>query len=116
MAYVERGVVKDKRTIWRLSIISDFFRAIVNFIRIFFLTMRKKQTTTGNMALVRNGMVDLVVVVAHMAAEVVVVVAVPVVLARFLTFDPMTTVLSLLVDPAAANKRTTFLPDDSLKK
>nr|AAP06860.1 hypothetical protein [Oryza sativa Japonica Group] len=39
MAYVERGVVKDKRTIWRLSIISDFFRAIVNFIRMFFLTM-----------------------------------------------------------------------------
>lgn len=33
------GVVKDKRTIWRLSIISDFFRAIVNFIRMFFLTM-----------------------------------------------------------------------------
>ncbi|XP_066389038.1 uncharacterized protein [Miscanthus floridulus] len=39
MAYVERGVVKDKRTIWRLSIISDFFRAIVNFIRIFFDTL-----------------------------------------------------------------------------
>ncbi|EEE58745.1 hypothetical protein OsJ_10234 [Oryza sativa Japonica Group] len=42
MAYVERGVVKDKRTIWRLSIISDFFRAIVNFIRMFFLTMFSK--------------------------------------------------------------------------
>ncbi|XP_066353669.1 uncharacterized protein [Miscanthus floridulus] len=39
MAYVERGVVKDKQTIWRLSIISDFFRAIVNFIRIFFDTL-----------------------------------------------------------------------------
>uniref|UniRef100_K4AJR5 Uncharacterized protein n=1 Tax=Setaria italica TaxID=4555 RepID=K4AJR5_SETIT len=35
----EEGVVKDKRTIWRLSIISDFFRAVVNFIRVFFLTM-----------------------------------------------------------------------------
>lgn len=58
---------------------------------------RKKQTTTGNMALVRNGMVDLVVVVAHMAAEVVVV-AVPVVLARFLTFDPMTTVCVQFLD------------------
>jgi hypothetical protein len=33
------GVVKDKRTIWRLSIISDFFQAVVNFIRMFFLTM-----------------------------------------------------------------------------
>ncbi|KAL5209695.1 hypothetical protein ABZP36_005318 [Zizania latifolia] len=33
------GVVKDKRTVWRLSIISDFFRAVVNFIRMFFLTM-----------------------------------------------------------------------------
>ncbi|AQL07826.1 hypothetical protein Zm00014a_028416 [Zea mays] len=39
MAYVERGVVKDKRTIWRLSIISDFFWAIVSFIRIFFDTL-----------------------------------------------------------------------------
>ncbi|VAI07473.1 unnamed protein product [Triticum turgidum subsp. durum] len=39
MAYVERGVVKGKRTIWRLSIIPDFFKAIVNFIRMFFLTM-----------------------------------------------------------------------------
>uniref|UniRef100_A0A453IFZ2 Uncharacterized protein n=1 Tax=Aegilops tauschii subsp. strangulata TaxID=200361 RepID=A0A453IFZ2_AEGTS len=39
MAYVERGVVKGKRTIWRLSIILDFFKAIVNFIRMFFLTM-----------------------------------------------------------------------------
>jgi Na+/alanine symporter len=33
------GVVKDKRTIWRLSIISNFFGAIVNFVRMFFLTM-----------------------------------------------------------------------------
>ncbi|XP_039786812.1 glycine-rich selenoprotein-like [Panicum virgatum] len=45
MAYVERGVVKDKRTIWRLSIISDFFRAVVNFIRIFFLTMFSVEKT-----------------------------------------------------------------------
>ncbi|EMS64583.1 hypothetical protein TRIUR3_22245 [Triticum urartu] len=34
-----KGVVKGKRTIWRLSIIPDFFKAIVNFIRMFFLTM-----------------------------------------------------------------------------
>ncbi|XP_062210681.1 uncharacterized protein LOC133912112 [Phragmites australis] len=45
MAYVERGVVKDKRTIWRLSIISDFFRAVVNFIRMFFLTMFSAEKT-----------------------------------------------------------------------
>ena len=181
------GVVKDKRTIWRLSIISDFFRAVVNFIRIFFQTMFsvsnntevpnvncklcicwihlnltnqniiivlgpfrwKKQTATGkDMVLVRNGMVDPVVVdAAPMAAEVAAAVealaaAVHVVLARYLTFDPMTTVciqlfpdyiilfhhcellfsnhqcsfqvLSLLVDPAVANKRTTILPDDCL--
>ncbi|XP_074581300.1 uncharacterized protein LOC141837829 [Curcuma longa] len=39
MAYVENGVVKSKRTIWRLSIISDFFWAIINFIKIFFGTL-----------------------------------------------------------------------------
>ncbi|XP_010926406.1 uncharacterized protein [Elaeis guineensis] len=39
MAYVENGVVKQKRTVWRLSIISDFFWAIVNFISVFFMTM-----------------------------------------------------------------------------
>lgn len=33
------GVVKGKRTIWRLSIIPDFFKAVLNFIRMFFLTM-----------------------------------------------------------------------------
>ena len=100
------------------------------------------------MVLVRNGMVDPVVVdAAPMAAEVAAAVealaaAVHVVLARYLTFDPMTTVciqlfpdyiilfhhcellfsnhqcsfqvLSLLVDPAVANKRTTILPDDCL--
>ncbi|KQK22448.1 hypothetical protein BRADI_1g67290v3 [Brachypodium distachyon] len=32
-------VVKGKRTIWRLSIIPDFFKAVLNFIRMFFLTM-----------------------------------------------------------------------------
>ncbi|KAJ1297840.1 hypothetical protein BS78_01G408400 [Paspalum vaginatum] len=45
MAYVERGVVKDKRTIWRLSIISDFFQAVVNFIRVFFLTLFSVEKT-----------------------------------------------------------------------
>ncbi|KAL5704259.1 hypothetical protein ACHQM5_022709 [Ranunculus cassubicifolius] len=39
MAYVENGVVKSTRTVWRLRTITDFFRAIVNFIRIFFATM-----------------------------------------------------------------------------
>ncbi|GJN08372.1 hypothetical protein PR202_ga26283 [Eleusine coracana subsp. coracana] len=38
-------VVKDKRTIWRLSIISDFFRAAVNFIRMFILTMFSAEKT-----------------------------------------------------------------------
>ncbi|CAJ1971847.1 unnamed protein product [Sphenostylis stenocarpa] len=39
MAYVERGVVKSKRSIWRLQTITDFFWAIVNFIGVFFTTM-----------------------------------------------------------------------------
>ncbi|XP_020591343.1 selenoprotein K [Phalaenopsis equestris] len=39
MAYVEKGVVKPKRTVWRLSIITDFFWAIFNFIGVFFTTM-----------------------------------------------------------------------------
>ncbi|ONK64674.1 uncharacterized protein A4U43_C07F28640 [Asparagus officinalis] len=39
MAYVEKGVVKSKRSIWRLSTIIDFFKAIVNFISVFFVTM-----------------------------------------------------------------------------
>ncbi|CAI9787036.1 unnamed protein product [Fraxinus pennsylvanica] len=39
MAYVERGVVKSKRSIWRLRTITDFFWAIVNFIGVFFTTM-----------------------------------------------------------------------------
>lgn len=33
------GVVKSKRSIWRLRTISDFFKAIVNFIVVFFVTM-----------------------------------------------------------------------------
>uniref|UniRef100_A0A0D9Z516 Uncharacterized protein n=1 Tax=Oryza glumipatula TaxID=40148 RepID=A0A0D9Z516_9ORYZ len=82
------GVVKDKRTIWRLSIISDFFRAIVNFIRMFFLTMFSTAIGKG-MALVRNGMVGLVgevLVVAHMG-EAAAVEAAPEVLAHYLTSD-----------------------------
>ncbi|XP_072998373.1 uncharacterized protein [Typha latifolia] len=39
MAYVERGVVKPKRSLWRLSIVSDFFWAVVNYIGLFFITM-----------------------------------------------------------------------------
>ncbi|KAH7834235.1 hypothetical protein Vadar_014000 [Vaccinium darrowii] len=39
MAYVERGVVKSKRSIWRLKTITDFFWAIVNIIGVFFATM-----------------------------------------------------------------------------
>lgn len=33
------GVVKPKRSIWRLKTITDFFWAIVNFIGVFFATM-----------------------------------------------------------------------------
>lgn len=33
------GVVKSKRSIWRLKTITDFFWAIVNFIGVFFATM-----------------------------------------------------------------------------
>ncbi|KAF9608463.1 hypothetical protein IFM89_009829 [Coptis chinensis] len=39
MAYIERGVVQSKRSIWRLRTITDFFRSIINFIRIFFGTL-----------------------------------------------------------------------------
>ncbi|RAL38810.1 hypothetical protein DM860_013491 [Cuscuta australis] len=39
MAYVERGVVKPKRSIWRLKTLTDFFWAIINFISVFFATM-----------------------------------------------------------------------------
>ncbi|KAK4747332.1 hypothetical protein SAY87_026369 [Trapa incisa] len=39
MAYVERGVVKSQRSIWRLRTVTDFFWAIVNFICVFFTTM-----------------------------------------------------------------------------
>ncbi|WVY91013.1 hypothetical protein V8G54_036527 [Vigna mungo] len=33
------GVVKSKRSIWRLKTITDFFWAIINFIGVFFTTM-----------------------------------------------------------------------------
>ncbi|KAJ0086071.1 selenoprotein K-like [Pistacia vera] len=39
MAYIERGEVKSKRSIWRLRTITDFFWGIVNFICVFFATM-----------------------------------------------------------------------------
>ncbi|KOM48479.1 hypothetical protein LR48_Vigan07g218300 [Vigna angularis] len=39
MAYVERGVVKSKRSVWRLKTITDFFWAIINIIGVFFTTM-----------------------------------------------------------------------------
>ncbi|KAF9687237.1 hypothetical protein SADUNF_Sadunf02G0072700 [Salix dunnii] len=45
MAYVERGVVKSKRSIWRLRTITDFFWAIVNFIGVFFSTMFSMEKT-----------------------------------------------------------------------
>ncbi|CAA0827882.1 glycine-rich protein [Striga hermonthica] len=39
MAYIERGVVKSKKSFWRLRTIADFFLAVVNFISIFFVTL-----------------------------------------------------------------------------
>ncbi|CAL5385013.1 unnamed protein product [Camellia sinensis] len=39
MPYVERGVVKSKRSIWRLRTLADFFWAIVNIIGVYFATM-----------------------------------------------------------------------------
>ncbi|KAJ6930580.1 hypothetical protein NC652_014190 [Populus alba x Populus x berolinensis] len=45
MAYVERGVVKSQRSIWRLRTITDFFWAIVNFIGVFFSTMFSMEKT-----------------------------------------------------------------------
>ncbi|KAK2976872.1 hypothetical protein RJ640_011999 [Escallonia rubra] len=37
--YLPAGVVKSKRSVWRLSIITDLFWAIVNLIGVFFATM-----------------------------------------------------------------------------
>ncbi|KAI5668736.1 hypothetical protein M9H77_18589 [Catharanthus roseus] len=45
MAYVERGVVKNKRSIWRLRTLIDFFWSIVNFIGVFFTTMFSMEKT-----------------------------------------------------------------------
>ncbi|XP_024991307.1 selenoprotein K [Cynara cardunculus var. scolymus] len=39
MAYVERGVVKSKRSIWRLKTVTDFFLAIINYFQVFFMTL-----------------------------------------------------------------------------
>ncbi|XP_031491510.1 uncharacterized protein LOC116258483 [Nymphaea colorata] len=39
MAYVEKGVVKTKRSIWRLSYIRDLFLSVINLIVVFFTTM-----------------------------------------------------------------------------
>ncbi|ESQ38782.1 hypothetical protein EUTSA_v10029535mg [Eutrema salsugineum] len=39
MAYVEGGVVKAKRSIWRIRTIKDFFWSIINLIHVFFITM-----------------------------------------------------------------------------
>lgn len=40
MAYVDsEGHVVDQRSVWRLSIIPEFFRGIITFIMLFFTTM-----------------------------------------------------------------------------
>ncbi|CAA6659423.1 unnamed protein product [Spirodela intermedia] len=45
MAHPVAGVVKPKRSLWRLSTITHFFWSIVNFISIFFVTMFSKDRT-----------------------------------------------------------------------
>ncbi|KAK9095998.1 hypothetical protein Sjap_021495 [Stephania japonica] len=45
MAYVEDGVVKSKRSLWRLSTITHFFWAVINFISAFFMTMFSMEKT-----------------------------------------------------------------------
>ncbi|KAF5761961.1 putative selenoprotein SelK/SelG [Helianthus annuus] len=47
MAYVEKGVVKSNRSIWRLRTIIDFFWAIINFISVFFVTMFSMEKSDG---------------------------------------------------------------------
>ncbi|KAI3730508.1 hypothetical protein L1987_61678 [Smallanthus sonchifolius] len=47
MAYVERGVVKPKRSIWRLKTVTDFFWAIINFFHVFFMTMFSMEKSDG---------------------------------------------------------------------
>ncbi|XP_023769222.1 uncharacterized protein LOC111917811 [Lactuca sativa] len=47
MAYVERGVVKSNRSLWRLRTITDFFWAIINFISVFFATMFSMEKSDG---------------------------------------------------------------------
>ncbi|KAM0047888.1 putative selenoprotein SelK/SelG [Helianthus debilis subsp. tardiflorus] len=47
MAYVEKGVVKSNRSIWRLRTIIDFFWAIINFISVFFATMFSMEKSDG---------------------------------------------------------------------
>ncbi|CAA0809934.1 glycine-rich protein [Striga hermonthica] len=39
MAYIDRGVVKSKKSFWRLSTITDFFWAAVIFVMDFFGTL-----------------------------------------------------------------------------
>ncbi|CAM6097961.1 unnamed protein product [Calypogeia fissa] len=39
MAYIQGGELKQKRTIWRLSILTDFFWAVIFYIRAFCTTM-----------------------------------------------------------------------------
>ncbi|KAG9152657.1 hypothetical protein Leryth_020875, partial [Lithospermum erythrorhizon] len=39
------GVVKSKRSLWRLSTITDFFNAIISFINVFLVTMFSMEKT-----------------------------------------------------------------------
>ncbi|KAL9229121.1 hypothetical protein vseg_004624 [Gypsophila vaccaria] len=39
MAYVDRGVVKSKRSLWRVKTYTDFFWSIINLIVVFFTTV-----------------------------------------------------------------------------
>ncbi|XP_075517192.1 uncharacterized protein LOC142551702 [Primulina tabacum] len=72
MAYVERGVVRSKRSFWRLKTVVDFFWSIINFIGVFFTTMfsmEKLMLIEKDLVLARNGMMVALEVpeVVHMA-------------------------------------------------
>eukprot|EP01018_Ginkgo_biloba_P036173 Gb_12678 [translate_table: standard] len=45
MAYIEKGTVKAKRSMWRLSFLIEIFWAVLNFIGNFFNTMFSMEAT-----------------------------------------------------------------------
>ncbi|KAF3793910.1 hypothetical protein EJ110_NYTH08841 [Nymphaea thermarum] len=93
MAYVEKGVVKTKRSIWRLSYIRDLFLSVINLIVVFFTTMFSTPTRKSQVLAV-DGMVVQVVEVLEEALMEVALVDSPV---EWITSEALITVLFLLV-------------------